>query len=40
MFHLGMRPALYLYAKYKAKKAGKNNIVSPDTGEEPIPEEA
>lgn len=29
-----------LYAKYKAKKAEKNNIVSPETEEEPIPEEA
>ena len=29
-----------LYAKYKAKKAGKNNIDSPETEEELIPEEA
>ena len=26
-----------LYAKYKAKKAEKNNIVSPETEEEPAP---
>lgn len=29
-----------LYAKYKAKKAEKNNIVSPDNKEEPVVEEA
>lgn len=29
-----------LYAKYKAKKAEKNNIVSPETEEEPVVEEA
>lgn len=29
-----------LHAKYKAKQAEKNNIVSPETEEEPIPEEA
>lgn len=29
-----------LYAKYKAKKAGKNNINSPETEEGSIPEEA
>lgn len=29
-----------LYAKYKAKKAGKNNTVSPETEEEPVVEEA
>lgn len=29
-----------LYAKYKAKKSGKNNIVSPETEEEPVVEEA
>lgn len=29
-----------LYAKYKAKKADKNNIVSPKTEEEPVVEEA
>ena len=29
-----------LYAKYKAKKAEKNNNVSPETEEEPVVEEA
>lgn len=29
-----------LYAKYKAKKAEKNNIISPETEEEPVVEEA
>ena len=29
-----------LVRKYRERKAGKNNIVSPDTEEEPIPEEA
>ena len=29
-----------LVRKYKERKAGKNNTVSPDTEEEPIPEEA